>query len=217
MKVGLIVDGDAEFASLPHVLPRIDSKHEVLPRVLKAALHPLGGPGKVARAVMPAVRIFVANKGVRQVVIILDREQQTECCGAIAGDITRAVSRLCENEGLRVEVSVVLKDRTNENRLLSDPEALRASAGRFRVTAALTTKVQPNKADTAEAGKLIKTIVAKGSYDKVEDGVRIMKAADPARMGANSRSFRRLLRVVGDRTHSKQSKLPALPPQGVHR
>lgn len=208
MKVGLIVDGDAEFASLPHLLPRIDSKHEVLPRVLKAAMHPLGGPGKIARAVMPAIRIFVANKGVRQVVIVLDREQQPGCCGAIAEDITRAVSRLCESEGLRVQVSVVLKDRTYENWLISDPEALRASTGRFRVTAALTKKVQPDKADTVEAGKLIKTAVVKGSYDKVEDGVRIMKAANPLRMGANSRSFRRLLRVVGDRAYSKQSKLP---------
>lgn len=212
MKVGLIVDGDAEFASLPHVLPRIDSKHEVLPRVLKAAVHPLGGPGKVARAVMPAIRIFVANRGVRQVVILLDREQQTECCGAIAGEIAQAVSRLCENEGLRVEVSVVLKDRTYENWLLSDPDALRASTGRFRVSAAFAKKVQPNKADTIDAGKLIKTAVVKGSYDKVEDGVRIMRAADPSRMGANSRSFRRLLRVVGDRAYSNQSKLPSHAP-----
>jgi hypothetical protein len=128
VRVGLIVDGDAEFASLPHVLSRIDSKHEILPSVLKASVHPLGGPGKIARGVMPAIRIFVANRGVRQIVIILDREQQTACCGAIAEDITQAVSKLCENEGLRVEVSVVLKDRTYENWLLSDPDALRASA-----------------------------------------------------------------------------------------
>jgi hypothetical protein len=208
MKVGFIVDGDAEFASLPHVLRRIDSKHEVLPRVLKAPVHPLGGPGKIARAVMPAVHLFV-TKGVRHVVIILDREHQTECCGAIAAEITQAVSTRCKNEGLGVEVSVVLKDRAYENWLVSDPEALRASAARFRVTAALTKKVQPNKADTVEAGKLIKTAVVKGSYDKVEDGVRIMKAADPSRMGANSRSFRRLLRVAGDPTYSKQSKHPA--------
>lgn len=209
MKVGLIVDGDAEFASLPHVLSRIDSKHEVLPRVLKAPVHPLGGPGKIARAVMPAVRIFVANKGVRKVVIILDREQQGECCGTVAEDITEAVSKLCKNDGLRVDVSVVLKDRTYENWLVSDPGALRASSGRFRVSAAFARKVQPNKADTVDAGKLIKTALSKGSYDKVEDGVRIMKAADPLRMGSNSRSFRRLLRVVGDRAYSKQSKLPA--------
>jgi hypothetical protein len=161
---------------------------------------------------MPAVRIFVANRGVRQVVIILDREQQTDCCGAIAGEIAQAVTRQCENEGLRVEVSVVLKDRTYETWLLSDPDALRASTGRFRVSAALARKVQPNKADTADAGTLIKTAVVNGRYDKVEDGVRIMKAADPSRMGANSRSFRRLLRVVGDRAYAKQSKLPSHKP-----
>lgn len=209
MKVGFIVDGDAEFASLPHLLRRIDSKHEILPGVLKAAVHPLGGPGKIARAVMPRVRILVANRGVRQVVIILDREQQTGCCGVVAKEIAQAVSRMCESEGLRVEVSVVLKDRTYENWLLSDPDALRASTGRFRVSAAFAKKVQPNKADTVDAGKLIKTAVVKGSYDKVEDGVRIMKAADPSGMGANSRSFRRLLRVAGDRAYSRQSKLPA--------
>lgn len=208
MKIGFIVDGDAEFAALPRLLPKIETMDELLGRVVKASVHPLGGMGKLVRGLMHSVRILVLQRGVGLVVVLLDREQRERCCGELAEELRSALKAECASEGLKVRIEVVLKDRMFENWLVADLEALRSSPKRFRLSSAMVKQVEPDRADAADGLKLLKGATQKVGYDKVDDAKLILAAADPLRMGANSRSFRRLLRVVGSPKYFQQSRRP---------
>ena len=49
MKIGLLVDGRAEYYALPHVLPRLGSLHQVL-APLVCDIQPYSTPGQMALA-----------------------------------------------------------------------------------------------------------------------------------------------------------------------
>jgi len=108
------------------------------------------------------------------------------------------------------QVHVVVKNRKFENWLIADPKALASLKGRFKPTQAFRKHVSPNKADNVPDGAvLLKQICVKGSYyHKTQDPPRILAAMDVAEGGRNSRSFRRFLRLVGDRRYRDQSKKP---------
>jgi hypothetical protein len=203
VRIGLVVDGRAEFASLGALYPELKrlTGHEFI-GVRKADLQPFAPIGTIAKQCEATLRELFARRADR-VVVLLDRETRNECPGALAA----AVRQRLLSHG---DVLVVLKDRAYENWLLADLDALRASPARFDVSEATRKRIEPNKADAADGVILIKRCINDGHYEKVNDSKRILESAEVWRMAAHSRSFRRFLRCVECPGYREQSRLPLL-------
>ena len=65
--------------------------------------------------------------------------------------------------------------------------------------------VDNGKADSVDALALLKQATRGDAYDKVQDAKRILEEVDVAQLAANSRSFRRFLRVIGHPEYRSQS------------
>ena len=79
---------------------------------------------------------------------------------------------------------------------------------RFTVTKAFRQSVSSNKAHVRDAEALLKQSAKSRAYHKRQDAVAIAREIEPLRAAANSRSFRRFLRVTGHPQYEKQSKRP---------
>jgi hypothetical protein len=191
MKIGLLVEGDAEYHALPNLLPRLSSPHVILNPLL-CPMQPLDTPAQIAHVAAKRLPILLA-KGVDLVVLLIDKEKRTECSGELAQQIEReARSRFGA-----ADVRVVLKVTKLENWLVADPEALRDLPGLFEQVERIEKRVVPGRADTVDALGLLKTCSGKRAYDKKKGAVEICKKLDPERARQNSRSFRKLLKTLG--------------------
>jgi hypothetical protein len=146
----------------------------------------------------------VRGQGVGKVVVLIDREDRSDCPGALAAAIQARIARETD-----VEVAVVIKDAAFENWLVADVDAVRSLKQRFDLSNNTQNAVQPNKADKCPALELLKRSTQGSSYDKVEDSKRILARADATRIATHSRSFRRFLRCAGCPTYASQSRQPA--------
>jgi hypothetical protein len=195
MKIGLLVDGKAEFYGLPHLLPRLGSPHVILSPLL-CDIQPYASPAQIALAASKRFAILLP-KGVTLIVILLDKERRQECTGELVLAIEReARARLAALKS-PAAVRVVFKVPMFENWLVADPEALRGMIGRFEKVERIAKQAAPNRADAVDALGLLKTCSKDRTFDKVRDGVAICKVLEPARAAANSRSFRKLLKELG--------------------
>lgn len=104
---------------------------------------------------------------------------------------------------------VVMKARMFENWLVADVDALKKKSGRFKVTSAHESRIVPNKADSVDAVRILKNAAIKSPYHKINDAVSLMAVFDPYKGAANSRSLRRLLRLLECQHYLEQSKMPA--------
>jgi len=118
-------------------------------------------------------------------------------------EILTSVSRVST-----LPMAVVVKDRMVENWVIADIDALAGMPARFRVTDADRRAVTPNRADSANALAVLKKMALRKSYDKVADGRRVFDAAEPMRIAANSRSFRKFLATLNHPRYSIQSRTP---------
>lgn len=196
MKIAIITEGTGEFKALPRLYPQLQ---EAMPgtrfmRPLKVNVPPDAPQATVATACLPQVRI-ACRLGAGVIVVLLDRERQTDCCGLIAEAIARNICLRAELG--RAVVHVALKDRQFENWLVADPDALRMQPARFQVTAGFARKVGNGSADRCDAYPLLKSAVVRGGYDKIDDADRICSRQDVRKVAATSRSFRHFLHVVG--------------------
>ena len=198
-----MVDGKAEFASLPLLYPRLQAAipHQLVNPIL-ADIQPLAPVSTIAKKCLNPAR-QLSKRGVERVVVLVDRETRAECCATLS----RAIEQPIANP-VGVEVHVVLKDRAFENWLIAAVASLRSQRARFRVSASTTRLVAPNMADNVDALDLLKQSVRGSSYSKVSDSKRILGRADPLEMAANSRSFRRFLRCVDHPLYVDQSQRP---------
>jgi hypothetical protein len=203
MKIGVIVDGDAEYRSLPRLLARTDAAAVVL-HPLKADIQPLAPIGQIVASVKSRLKILLA-RNVDLVVILLDRETREECPGAFAKSIQEKLKEMCAEP----DVAVVVKNRTFENWLVADIDSLEELRGRYKVTTGHRAQIAPNRADYLDATAMIKSMTKGKDYDKVRDAVQILGIAVPERIAENSRSFRRFLRIVGHPKYLNQSRRPA--------
>ena len=203
MRVGLIVEGQAEYSAIPALVPTLRSAtgHTIVGPTL-APVHPTSAPEVLARGCRNAVGVLELKR-VELIVVLLDKEDCPCCSGDRAVDLERALSRVSQ-----VAVKVVLKHRTFENWLISDIEAVKANPGRFTVTVGAARRVSPNKADHVD-GIAWLSQASGGTYEKVADARRILDRASIDAIGANSRSFRRFLRVLNHPTYVHQSSRPA--------
>jgi hypothetical protein len=192
----------SEFSGLPKTLIKLRPMlPEAVMNPIKVDLQPGSPVAQTAKRCAGRIRLLEGR--VDAVVVLIDREERQECPGhlaaSLAGQLAGAV--FCP-------VAVVIKNRTLENWLVADFDAMSGLQGRFSFTAADRNGVVPNRADGADALKMLKRASGKREYDKVPDAQRILGAADPIRMAANSRSFRKFLRSVRHPTYQGQSQNP---------
>lgn len=191
MKIGLLVDGRAEYYALPHLLPRLGSPHQLL-APLVCDIQPFASPGLMAHVASKQFPILL-SKGADSIVVLIDKETRPDCTGELVQAIEREMRGRLDSEEVRL--SVVLKVSKFENWIASDPEALRALSGMFENVERIERQVAPNRADAVDAYGLLKSCARKG-YHKVDGAVAICKQLDPVRAAVNSRSFRKLLKVL---------------------
>lgn len=202
-RIGVIVDGQSEYKALPLIAAKLEIAGGQFVKTLYAPIQPYAPAGVIARACRSPIQQLVQHRVV-DIVILLDREARSECSGAWASQIVNLLEFPPRSRGW-----VVLKNRMFENWLIADVEALKASPRRYNLTPADERRVMPDKADSCDALRMLKNITTQG-YSKVDDSRIILSAADPLRIAANSRSFRRFLRVVGHNDYRTQSSKPAV-------
>jgi hypothetical protein len=159
-------------------------------------------PAQIAKACEPVMRIQ-AGLGAELCVIVFDRETSATCPGALATDVGREVAARSP-----LPAAVVVKDQKVENWVIADISTLATMRARFRVSAGDRRAIEPDRADRVDALAMLKRMAIRKAYDKVDDGKRILDAADARRIGRNSRSFRKLMSVIGHPQYSTQSRLP---------
>jgi|SRR5579859_2958871 len=203
MRIGFIVDGDAEFASLPLLLERLPTPHKLL-KPLRADVQPYGSAQQIAERVHMAAKVLI-NQGAQLIILLIDHEQRQICAGQWAAEITKALGTRTGNPQ---SYAVVVKNRCYENWLIADTSVFSKMPARFSMSNSDKQKIEPNKADHVDAQKLLKACVVKDGYNKVKDAKQIMHHADPLNMAANSRSFRKLLRQIEHPRYLSQSLNP---------
>lgn len=204
MRIGLIVEGQAEFDAIPRLatqLSAITSATFVGPLFVR--VDPTARPEQIAQGCQNAL-VVLERKRTQRIVLLLDREQQPICCGIRCSVVADALKRKTT-----VPVDVVLKDRTFENWLIADLEAIKALPGRFKPSRTALRQVSPDKADAVDGYRWLEN-ASDRTYDKRKDAIRILERADVDRIAGNSRSFRRFLRVVGHPAYAAQSRRPAV-------
>ena len=152
------------------------------------------------------------NSRIDLVVVLIDREKLPDCPGDIAQGLVQEVNRLAREERLNLAVAVVVKDRSYENWLLADLNALRQLPARFRVTRRMRQSIEPDKADhLANPLTVLKdAILNRQEYNKRQDAKAIAEKLVPENAARHSRSFRRLLRIIGHPHYTHQSRMPAV-------
>ena len=203
MIVGVVVDGHSEYKSLRPIIDQVSTVtgHAFL-RVMYADIQPLAPSPTIAKSCGKAVAQLCA-RGADLVVVLFDRKNRAECASDIAGEVQERLARQVD-----CGVAVVLKDRAYENWLVSDIDAIRVQPARYNLSLNAERAISPNRADRCDALAILKR-AARSSYRKVDDAEKIMAHADVQRMAANSRSFRRFLRVAGHPLYTTQSRRPA--------
>lgn len=203
MKIGIVVDGDAEALALRRLVGKLQIPSCCLENPLYADLQPKATPHQIARSAADKVELLI-GRGVDRVVLLLDREDQETCPGDRAVELESAFRDLGYEQ-----VQVAIKDRCYENWLIADLSALRALPARFRVSRGFEGRVSPDKADhVADPASLLTSVSQRHGYHKRRDAVQIATKQDPLLIARNSRSFRRFLRLLTHPAYRTQSRFP---------
>jgi hypothetical protein len=208
MRIGYLSDGDAEIKTIPTLLRRTSSPHSFV-GPLKTALQISTRVDNVAAATRKGV-VQLKSLGAEAIIVMLDRETSVNCPPLLAQTFRNALYQIYRNQFTFIDV--VIKDQTFENWLIADLEAIDCQPGRFTLTQRTRRSIESGRADNIDAQRALKDAATKSVYSKLIDAQRIAKTADPARIAASSRSFRRLLRSSGDPTYATQSKIAAVIP-----
>jgi hypothetical protein len=204
VRVGIVVEGHSEYKALPELSHQVQTAIPVSAfKTLRATYDPLAPPKRIVKGCRSRID-QLALRRYDVAVVLVDRETQSAPCQEIA----QGLQKEFERGGFGIPIRVVVKDRSFENWLIADLEALRQMPSRFRVTQGLVTKVEPNRADRADALRLLKQAAQGGAYGKVEDSKRILEKAHIDRMARHSRSFRCFLARLGDPRFSGGSCRP---------
>ncbi|TSI17972.1 DUF4276 family protein [Brevibacterium aurantiacum] len=206
MKTTIVTEGRGEFSAFKTMFKSLETSDGALaPRILHIACQPDGPIKGIAKACEPAMRQASARK-IDLFVLVIDRELQQLNPGTLAKNLKSALEKSSPGTFC---IEVVYKDRTFENWLVSDLDALRSQPARFAVSDAIVRQVEPNKADRVQALDILKAATQGKQYDKIADGKKIADRLDVMAAARNSRSFRHMLHVLGHVAYLDQSKYPA--------
>lgn len=203
MKIGVIVDGQAESQALCYIFKNISIPGLQLINPLYADMQPKASPEQIARAAHGKLCIL-QEKNVDKIIVLIDNEDRPSCHIEFAKKIKQAFNKLFD-----IDVYVVVKYKCFENWLISDPVGLSKLKSRILMTQSFMNYILPNKADNVvNPVKLINEVCNKHEYHKRTDAIAFAKIIVPDKMALNSRSFRRFLGEVGHSRYLKQSKRP---------
>jgi hypothetical protein len=206
MKVGILVDGQAEYRGLPLLIPRITTSSTIL-KPLYCDMQPFAPPGYIAYVAMKRSHILV-GKGASLIILLIDKETRPDCIPQISQEIESQFSSRLTSCYPSVRSSVIVKNATFENWLVADPDTFKLLTGMFNDWHSIYNAVTPDKADNIDAIQLLKHCCKKGHFDKVESAIAICDKLNPDQAAKNSRSFRRFLRIVNHPNYVAQSRNP---------
>lgn len=196
MKIGLLVDGQAEYRALPHLLSRLGAPHQVLEPPLFCDIQPFASPAQMALAASKRFSTLLAKRA-DLIVILIDKETRPDCTVELVQAVEREARRRLKDLSSTVDLQVVFKVAMFENWLVADPQALARLPGLFEHVERIERQVSSGRADSVNAEDLLKACSKQRGYHKVDGAVAICKGLDPVRAAGNSRSFRKLLKVLG--------------------
>ncbi len=200
--VGLIVEGDTEYASLPRLhtkrlVPNCPPLHAINLGGLGQTLSAIG----IARRIAPKVIAHV-QAGRSSVVVCFDRENRQECAPGLATEVSSALADELVRRGKHgVAVCVVVVDRAFEAWILADAAGL-VSRGHF-VRAPTFRCFEGQSGSQSKKGTIEISRLLDRDYDKTRDGPRLFERLDftSARQhGAGARgskSLDKFLRCLG--------------------
>ncbi|UCC32315.1 MAG: hypothetical protein JSU86_08535, partial [Phycisphaerales bacterium] len=119
LPVGLVVEGKSEYYAVPVFAQRLGTAHRT-PAVFHGQPVELSAGG-VAQRVLPSLRAQT-RKGVRKVVVVLDRESRESCAPDFARSVLNALRSKLKTftDDPSCPIRVVVPDRKFENWLLAD-------------------------------------------------------------------------------------------------
>src|SRR5438876_930400 len=126
MKIGLLVDGDAEYRSLPEIYDRLRSltPHQLL-KPLRADLQPLASVAQIVTEVRKMAPVLI-KKGAELIIVLLDRENRDVCSGRWAEEIATNLNLTIAStisQTRACQFAVMIKNSCYENWLVSDVNA----------------------------------------------------------------------------------------------
>ncbi len=109
MRIGLVVDGQAEVFAVRELVNQLAIPHVQFLNPIYADMQPKATPHQIARSALNKCQIHLA-RNVELIVVLIDREDRGDCPSRFAANIRAAFVRL----GL-ASIEVVVKDRKFEN------------------------------------------------------------------------------------------------------
>lgn len=208
MKIGIIVEGDAEYVGLTEIIKKIKVHSPDIINPAFVSIDPKDPkPGRIIQKAQREIKAL-RHKGAQRIVLLLDLEDQP--C-----PVTRAqiLKNAFHTKGY-TDIEVVIKQSCFENWLIADDTLFQKQKTKlFQAPEGYSRKIA-NKADSLNAETELKRMkIAGGGFRKGRDGNDLAKKADPLQMAQNSRSFRRFLRVLEHPDYAKQSKRPSVSAQ----
>ncbi len=197
-EVGLIVEGQTEFAALPKLARLLDGCPPLRPinlRGVGAERPPIG----IARLAAPHIIAHQAA-GRSRIIFCLDREDRKECPGQLAQAVSSALSTELRNRGRDPSgLAVVVADRSFEAWILADARGLH-KGGHFKSAPKFSTfEGHPGKRNHKGLDELAELLGH--PYAKTTDGPKLFEALSfPAARNFKrhgSRSLDKLLRTLG--------------------
>lgn len=202
MKIGIIVDGDAESQALFNLTQNINIENIQIIKPIYADIQPKASFEQIAKKALKSIG-FLRGKNADKIIGFIDREDSEACPTEIRNKPEEAFKKIANED-----ICIVVKNRKFENWLCADIEALKKMPRRFSVTTAFENQVK-NKADSIkDAEKLLDTITIpkESRYHKRKDAQNITAKQNILNIACNSRSFRRFLRLISHPSYLEQSK-----------
>jgi hypothetical protein len=201
-KVGLVVEGDAEF----HALPYLHTKAMVpgCPPLQAANCGGIGGDVTAAGVANRVHKKVIGHlaAGRADVVVCVDRERRDQDAAAFAHEIAQALDKTLAEKGFAdARVHVVVADRAFEAWILADARGLHRR-GKF-ASAPGFTSFEGNLGKRGRLGKVEVEDLLGRSYSETRDGpalfahVDVTVARDFGPGKGGSASFDRLLKALG--------------------
>lgn len=190
MKIGIIVDGSEEQSTFGIVVSKIQIEGIHIVKPLYASIAPKATPLQIAKAAESRIKILHAT-GVQKIIVSIDLEDLNECPGSRAKNLEEAFSKL----GYK-NISVVIKNRKFENWIIADIDNLKGHK-LFNVSNSMEGRLKNCDSIQDAVKELNKMKGVNGYYHKTKDGNSLAKSINPLNIAANSRSFRRFMKLIG--------------------
>lgn len=141
VRIGIVVDGEAESQALKLLTRRIQIKDVQLFDPRFADMQPKSTAKQIARSAATQILILKKQKADR-VVVLIDHDDRAECTGDWAVVLEDAFNALGHQD-----VQVAVKNRKLENWLISDVSVFRKLKARYKLTKAFEKAVKPKPRD----------------------------------------------------------------------